>query len=324
MKKRVLILPDTPNWAYDIIAKNVQKYADKEKYDIHIRYIRDILLGKCSVNFEEWDVVHPMFWHDFCEMRGRGYYPGCDLSKVVLGIHGTNSWVKRKIPFDRVLSMISEVRSIGLISMEMYDMIPEKLEIHKNKWIPMPEKVYLPSGYDPELFNFTTPPPFTNPQDPFRFMWVGNPGKNHGCIKGYAKYIEPTIRAIQKRHPNVELIVATKEDQIPPEDMGKFYSRGHVLICTSLREGSPLPVIEAMASGRPVISTSVGIVPEVLDSSCGKIIERDKVSLKEAMLEILDEDICVLGQNAIKNIEDRSWPEAVKNYERFFDLVEVE
>jgi len=47
------------------------------------------------------------------------------------------------------------------------------------------------------------------------------------------------------------------------EDMQLFYDHCDLLLCTSLSEGGPLPVFEAIACGVPVISTDVGLVKDM-------------------------------------------------------------
>lgn len=46
------------------------------------------------------------------------------------------------------------------------------------------------------------------------------------------------------------------------ETMQTFYDSVDMLVCTSISEGGPLPVFEAIACGVPVISTDVGLVKE--------------------------------------------------------------
>ena len=75
----------------------------------------------------------------------------------------------------------------------------------------------------------------------------------------------------------------------PYEEMPNFYSKGDILVVTSESEGNPMPVIESMHSGRPVISTDVGIVPEIVNHGRnGWIIERNRSSLRAAIEDALE------------------------------------
>jgi glycosyltransferase involved in cell wall biosynthesis len=51
------------------------------------------------------------------------------------------------------------------------------------------------------------------------------------------------------------------------EDLGRVYAGLDVVALTSLNEGTPLSVIEAMASRRPVIATLVGGVVDLVGSA---------------------------------------------------------
>lgn len=51
-------------------------------------------------------------------------------------------------------------------------------------------------------------------------------------------------------------------------DAGRFYAGLDIVALTSLNEGTPLSLIEAMASGTPVISTAVGGVIDLLGEIC--------------------------------------------------------
>ena len=50
---------------------------------------------------------------------------------------------------------------------------------------------------------------------------------------------------------------------LPRGEMPAWYHEIDIYVCTSRAEGTPLPLLEAMASGKIVITTSVGIVPEI-------------------------------------------------------------
>ncbi|MFA5147131.1 MAG: glycosyltransferase family 4 protein [Candidatus Omnitrophota bacterium] len=53
------------------------------------------------------------------------------------------------------------------------------------------------------------------------------------------------------------------------EDMVRFYSAFDIFLLTSKNEGTPVAMIEAMASSVPILSTGVGGVPDVLAGSRG-------------------------------------------------------
>jgi glycosyltransferase involved in cell wall biosynthesis len=70
--------------------------------------------------------------------------------------------------------------------------------------------------------------------------------------------------------------------------MEQFWSRIDLLVLPSLREGSPLVGLEAMARGIPVIATDVGGVSELLGNGrCGRVVEaRSPAALADAILEM--------------------------------------
>jgi glycosyltransferase involved in cell wall biosynthesis len=72
-------------------------------------------------------------------------------------------------------------------------------------------------------------------------------------------------------------------------DMVGVYADLDVVALTSLNEGSPVALIEALASARPVVSTAVGGVPEVvIDGKTGLTVPvSDVAALAEAILTLL-------------------------------------
>jgi glycosyltransferase involved in cell wall biosynthesis len=74
-------------------------------------------------------------------------------------------------------------------------------------------------------------------------------------------------------------------------DLPAVYADLDVVCLTSLNEGSPVALIEAMAAGRPVVATAVGGVPEVVqDGVSGLLVPpRDPAALAAAIAGLLAE-----------------------------------
>jgi glycosyltransferase involved in cell wall biosynthesis len=75
------------------------------------------------------------------------------------------------------------------------------------------------------------------------------------------------------------------------EDVPALLKLMDVFVLSSLSEGAPNAIMEAMAAGVPVVATRVGGVPElVADGSTGILVEpRDPVALADAIADLLDD-----------------------------------
>lgn len=62
------------------------------------------------------------------------------------------------------------------------------------------------------------------------------------------------------------------------DDMSVFYGQIDIFVLTSEKEPFGRVVAEALAAGCPVIASRVGGIPEVMDESCGFLIDPDDVS----------------------------------------------
>jgi hypothetical protein len=91
-----------------------------------------------------------------------------------------------------------------------------------------------------------------------QFGWCGNPRALEGMgfrdLKGLS--ILSSLRSLD----DVEFVTATGA---PAGTMPAWYRNLDVYVCASRLEGTPMPVLEAMAVGNIVISTKVGVVPEI-------------------------------------------------------------
>lgn len=75
------------------------------------------------------------------------------------------------------------------------------------------------------------------------------------------------------------------EGRIP--DITDAYRAGQVVALTSVSEGFPYTVIEAMAMGRPMVATRVGGVPEAVGDAGFIVSPRDAKGASEALIKML-------------------------------------
>jgi glycosyltransferase involved in cell wall biosynthesis len=74
----------------------------------------------------------------------------------------------------------------------------------------------------------------------------------------------------------------------PRPDVDSELAAADLVVVTSQWESGPLVVLEALALGRPVVSTDVGLVPEVIDPASGRVVAvGDATGLAEAVVAVL-------------------------------------
>jgi len=93
------------------------------------------------------------------------------------------------------------------------------------------------------------------------------------------------------------------------EDMPCIYSAMDVFVLPSRKEGMPLVLLEAMASGKPVMATRVGDVPRVVeDGVSGLLVESEDVEgMASAILSLLGDGPLRqgLGERARETVRGR-------------------
>jgi len=178
----------------------------------------------------------------------------------------------------------------------------------------VPVKVINGSGVDVDAFEVA---PF--PSQPIRFLLIARLLGDKG-IREYAA----AAKKVKERHPEVEFHLVggldPNPDGISEEEVKAWHSAGnliwhgaltdvrpaiaesHVYVLPSYREGTPRTVLEAMAMGRPVITTDApGCRETVVDGENGYLVPVKSVdALVEAMLKFIEtpENIDSMGKNA--------------------------
>lgn len=92
-----------------------------------------------------------------------------------------------------------------------------------------------------------------------------------------------------------------------------------VVTLPSYNEGCPNVVIEALSSGRPVVATSVGGIPELMDNTSGRLVPaRDIPALTQALDDVLNQP---WDPDALSHRHSRSWSDAAQDLMNIFNEV---
>ncbi|MBA7468149.1 hypothetical protein ES707_03390 [subsurface metagenome] len=186
-------------------------------------------------------------------------------------------------------------------------------------------KAYLcENGVDTETFK----PLCTRKDEPFTIGFAGSahrPVKNFRAIKMLGYPVKRASKQQQQRQINPY----STPHYIPYAKMPKFHNSYDVYVCASKSEGLPNPLLEAAASGKPIVSTSVGAVPEIVEEEW--LVDGDPGIDPEAFkemkrkVELLKDDYDLrlkVGQrNREEVVKHWDWRIKVKEYEHFFRSV---
>jgi glycosyltransferase involved in cell wall biosynthesis len=79
-------------------------------------------------------------------------------------------------------------------------------------------------------------------------------------------------------------------DSVPEEDLATFYNAASALLMPSLLEGFGLPVVEAMASGTPVVTSGRSAMAELVEGGCARTFEADRPAELAAAIDAVLSD----------------------------------
>lgn len=292
MKPKILLLVDKKNWAFDFISREISKRL-KVDFNFKTYYVSE---EKPILNEKKIDLLYVFFW-------------------------GERYWKRFNIPYDKVLKEVASYRwrddeKFGKISAEAFcrsylndcnlvttpcKKIESELKLYRNNIF------HTPNGIDLELFRITK-----KKTGPLKIGWAGNPKDS---IKGLQEILLPSTEKFD--------FIYT-DGNLSRENMVEFYNQIDVLAIASLSESQPLPLIEAMACGCFIVTTDVGIAPEIIESiDEGLIISRKIESFKNAFLfckKNIDYIRSRSQHRSIKIRDERNWDILAPKFKDLFTL----
>jgi len=248
-REPLTLLADVENHCFGRIARRVESaYKD---YPLRVAY-------RCKKQSGKRGIV---FWY-----RERGAVENKKLSAVCL--YDEIFWNDSDIS-----KLASEYACILCCNKSIAQKVRNNRAVKMNK-TPVFE---IHDGVDDKLFS----PPQTRSNARLQIGWAGIPtwrGESDKDPKGY-KILQEAAKLTSDM---ADWHFA--ENNVPFDKMPEWYRKLDIVICASIAEGTPNPVLEGMASGCLILSTPVGIVPELIKDGAKIIqIERNAQSIAEAI-----------------------------------------
>ena len=158
----------------------------------------------------------------------------------------------------------------------------------------------------------------------FRELMQAAPQLPHRlALAGKETWFSPQVREEVRRTGLGNRVVFT--GFVAEQDLAALYNAADLFVFPSFYEGFGLPVIEAMACGRPVICSQSGSLPEVVDRAAVLVDPHSTAELARAMRDVLlDEELQArLGRQSLHRAGAFSWREtARKTLEVYYAVAE--
>lgn len=291
---RVLLVSDRPNWAYAAIAHALVKHNDDPELELDTFHVkgRERELKKAA---KRYDGVFVLGWQ-LLDLAS-----SLDPARTLTGIHSHHAWDDRRTQPDAsvapppgLVARLARYRGVNAVSDRLAGLFRDA-GLH--------DVEYTPNGVDTELFRPMAP---ISADGPLRVGFSGS--VKHDWRKGVTEFIEPAA-AID----GVSLRVAMPTDgtYVPLDEMPGFYNAVDAYVCASSSEGFSLSVLEAAASGRPVVSTRVGGSEDLVEDGVnGFLVDRDVEAIREKLVLLRDDRALAarMGAESRRLVEERwSW-----------------
>jgi len=276
-KPKIVFFIDRFDWAFDRIAKAVTRHIGGEFEIVRVPY-PDYIRERYK---EHVDVAVYMWWKS-----AKTLMDNVSAGAHIIAIYDAFSWPNSTDALKEISRRIEGVVVANPLLKKQISAVLPKTRF----WL-------CEDGVDTGFFSEQP-----MPSGEFTIGWAGN-SKAAGGIKGL-HLIESACNIA-----GVDLLVADRNDAHVPWGMmpSKFYKEIHAYCCASTAEGTPNPVLEAMSCARPIISTNVGLVPQLVNKDNGIIVNRSVSDIANAIAKLKKANVAEMGKAARAAVEPFDW-----------------
>lgn len=332
-KKRIALVVDKDDWAFANIAKMIKKeLSNYYEFEIFPLVYLEGNLAKLFLLVEDFDLIH-FLWREPIVNFSKDFF---ELYTWMLG-SSKDDFMAKYVDFDKITTAVydhlfledefSKTKYI-FSHVKKYHVSSSKLfGIYNSLDIEYKPSCVITDGVDLNRFSPKNLERFKNIKDRNLVIgWVGNSNFANGKddIKGVNTILKPALEELKKEGYKFDVDFADSSvKRVSYEKMPEYYNNIDILVCVSKTEGTPNPILEAMACGIPIISTDVGIVKDAFGTRQSKYIlkSRDVLALKEKIIYLLNnkEELKKISDENIKSIKSWSWDYKIKDFKKFFD-----
>ena len=107
---------------------------------------------------------------------------------------------------------------------------------------------------------------------------------------------------------------------VSKEKLEELYRGASFFLFPSLREGFGLPILEAMAHGTPVITSSISCMPEISGNAAFLVHPESPEEIANAMKELIKDKALAedYRKKGFERIQDFSWKNTAKAYQNIY------
>ncbi len=297
IKKTIIIMYDVDGWVLHDISCKIKQYLSEE----YIIIIKNEKQGRMLKNTDA-DLFFTFNLMNYS-------IPHIDKNKIICG---RTSLMRMPDPI--------EYKKFKVVHANNYVMLDILKKINSNVF-------YIPNGVD--LFLFYKYKEISTDKTKLRLgICSSTIRKEH---KGYNEILL-IVNELKKHNIDVEhnSIIANPYDKktiIENDKLIDYYNNNiDIFFCLSESETAPQPCLEALACGKIVITTHVGLMTDIIINNHNGYLIEDRTNIKNIVNIIIeynnksDDEKKNMSRNAIESVQKYSWKNMTMNYKKMFDF----